>query len=113
MKTLIQLSDINTLCRVCSTEEQSALNCIADVERFSIRTIFGSDFFAKVLASPDDYSELLEGGTEFEYQGKSYILDGLKKADAYLSYSLIVRTCNGVATKYGYVQKTTDFSSFN
>ena len=110
MKTLIQLSDINTLCRVCSTEEQSALNCIADVERFSIRTILGSEFFAKVLASPDDYSELLEGGTEFEYQGKTYILDGLKKADAYLSYSLIVRTCNGVATKYGYVQKTTDFS---
>ena len=110
MKTLIQLSDINTLCRVCSTEEQSALNCIADVERFSIRTILGSDFFAKVLAAPDDYTELLEGGTNFDYQGKSYILDGLKKADAYLSYSLIVRTCNGVATKYGYVQKTTDFS---
>ena len=82
MKTLIQLSDINTLCRVCSTEEQSALNCIADVERFSISTILGSDFFAKVLAAPDDYSELLEGGTEFEYQGKSYLLDGLKKADA-------------------------------
>ena len=82
MKTLIQLNDINTLCRVCSTEEQSALNCIADVERFSIRTILGSEFFAKVLAAPDDYSELLEGGTEFEYQGKTYLLDGLKKADA-------------------------------
>ena len=79
MKTLIQLSDINTLCRVCSTDEQSALNCIADVERFSISTILGSDFFAKVLAAPDDYTELLEGGTNFEYQGKSYILDGLKK----------------------------------
>ena len=99
MKTLIQLNDINTLCRVCSTEEQSALNCIADVERFSIRTILGSEFFAKVLASPDDYSELLEGGTEFEYQGKTYLLDGLKKADAYLSYSLYYRDW-----------ETTDFS---
>ena len=79
MKTLIQLSDINTLCRVCSTEEQSALNCIADVERFSISTILGSEFFAKILASSDDYAELLEGGTEFEYQGKSYLLDGLRK----------------------------------
>ena len=44
-----------------------------------------------MLATPDDYTELLEGGTEFEYQGKAYLLDGLKKADAYLSYSLIVR----------------------
>ena len=79
MKTLIQLSDINSLCRVCSTEENGALNCIEDVERFSIRPILGSDFFAKVLASPDDYTELLEGGTEFEYQGKTYLLDGLKK----------------------------------
>ena len=99
MKTLIQLSDINTLCRVCSTEEQSALNCIADVERFSIRTILGSEFFAKVLATPDGYTELLEGGTEFEYQGKTKKKKKIKKAEAYLSYSPIIRTCNGVATK--------------
>ena len=65
---------------------------------------FGQRFFAKVLALLMIIPSF-GGRNRIRVPRQDVPVGRTKKADAYLSYSLIVRTCNGVATKYGYVRK--------
>ena len=66
---------------------------------------FGQRFFSQKCWRPWWLYRAFGGRNRIRVPRQGVPVGRTKKADAYLSYSLIVRTCNGVATKYGYVQK--------
>ena len=108
---IITQDDITALCRQCSTDEDAANNMIQEAETLDILPAIGTSLYNAITAAPTDFKDLLDGCTFYNEKGLQMSHQGLKKSIAYYAASRIIRSSNGVMTKYGYVVKYNDSST--
>lgn len=90
-------------------------NLLIEAQELDLRPILGNELYLELIAEngnspyPDKYANLLEGCT-YTYNGKSYKHEGLIPVLAYFIYARFLAYAGSVATPYGVVQKTNDFS---
>lgn len=108
---IINQDDITALCRQCSTDDDAVNNMIQEAETLDIVPFIGVALYNAITAAPSDFKGLLEGCTFQDEKGNLKSHQGLKKALAYYSASRIIRSSNGVMTKYGYVVKYNESST--
>lgn len=94
--------------------EKKVKSAIQEAQEFDLRPVLGDELYLDILSKePEDfgiYKDLVNGCT-YEYSGRTYQHDGLKKALIYYAYARIIPTLEENATATGFVQKTNEFSN--
>lgn len=111
-KYLITTLEVSSLSRSMSVhvDEDKIETYIRESESIDIKSALGDALYLDVKDNPDKYKLLLEGGI---YEGKDgkQLLIGLKTALAYYTYARIVKNGDGNVTRYGFVQKESEYCS--
>lgn len=111
-KYLITTLEVSSLSRSMSVhvDEDKIETYIRESESIDIKSALGDALYLDVKDNLDKYKLLLEGGI---YEGKDgkQLLTGLKTALAYYTYARIVKNGDGNVTRYGFVQKESEYSS--
>lgn len=91
-------------------DEEKIETYIRESESIDIKPALGDAFYLDVKEHPEKYELLLDGGV---YEGKNgkRLLTGLKTALAYYTYARIVKNGDSNVTRYGLVQKESEYSS--
>ena len=109
---LITTLEVSSLSRSMSLhiDEDKIETYIRESESIDIKSALGDALYLDVKDNPDKYKLLLEGGI---YEGKDgkQLLTGLKVALAYYTYARIVKNGDGNVTRYGFVQKESEYIS--
>lgn len=108
MEYLITPEEVGVLSRPISQhiDHQQITAYITEVEQLIIRPKLGDFLFGEVKKNPTDYHVILEGGSDDYGQ----VCGGLKKALAYYTYARIVKDGATIATRFGAVEKTDEYS---
>jgi len=102
---LITRNDIAQYRQISTTWNDAKLNeLILDAQMLDIAPLLGETLYNKLLAAPEDYAELLDGGS-YTVDGTSYTSYGLKMVLAYYAYARVVMMGDATATPFGLVQK--------
>lgn len=110
MQPLITRNDIAQVRQISNTPNDAKLNeMIIDAQMLDLQPLLGEIFFNKLVASPTDYDELLNGGA-YELNGQSYINYGLKKVIVYFSYARYMMFGAVTDTPFSTVLKTNENS---
>lgn len=105
MQALITRSDIAQYRQISKTPNDSKLNeMILDAQLLDVQPLLGEKLFNAVMASPESYSELLEGGS-YEHQGVAYTNYGLKMVLAYFTYARYMMFSSVTDTPFSVVEK--------
>lgn len=110
---LITTSEVMTLARDMSNHvDKSKIEVyLRESENIDIKNALGDSLFLDLKEHPDKYKTLLEGGVyETEY-GDKKVLTGLKSALAYYTFARLVKNGDGNVTRFGFVNKESDYSS--
>lgn len=91
-------------------DEERVNTYIRESEMIDLKSALGDALFLAVKANPEQYDKLLNGG-EYEVSGEKRIFSGLKTTLAYYAYARVVKNGNGNVTRYGFVNKETEYSS--
>lgn len=110
---LITTDEVSKLARTMSihidTEKIEAY--IRESENIDAKSALGDALFLDVKEHPDNYSELLNGGAyDVEFVGKRSFV-GLKTTLSYYTYARIVKNGDGNVSRFGFVNKDSEFSS--
>jgi hypothetical protein len=113
---LITREEIRQYKQIAQTVNDDRLNdIILQVQLDEIRPVLGEDLFNALMQSPENYEDLLNGGT-YEYSGVTYSNYGLKAVIAYYVYAYwmmfgdVTNTPFGTVTKLnGNVSQPTDY----
>ena len=110
---LITTLEVSSLSRGMSIhiEESDIEQYIRESESIDIKSALGDSFFLEVKENPDKYNLLLDGGVYEDKSGHKKLLTGLKAALAYYTYARIVKNGDGNVTRFGFVQKESEYSS--
>lgn len=109
--TLITPAEVSELSRECNTEEVVIWRAIEESELNDIRPAIGDAAFAQIKASPEDFADLLNGGSFESTCGGSRFFVGLKKTLAYYTWARLAKTSPYNLTRFGLVVKNDDYSS--
>ena len=110
MQPLITRSDIARYKQLAKTPHDDKLNeQILDAQLLDLQPLIGESLFNKILAAPQDYAELLDGGI-YEHDGISYTNYGLKMVLAYYAYARYVMFGSAIDTPFSMVEKLNDNS---
>ena len=111
---LITTLEVSTLSRGMSVhvDEDKIETYIRESESIDIKSAFGDALYLDVKEHPEKYELLLDGGTYEDKRGEKKMLMGIKTALAYYTYARIVKNGDGNVTRYGFVQKEEEYSSF-
>jgi len=102
---LITRSDIAQYRQISTTWNDAKLNeLILDAQIQDIAPLLGETLYNKLLATPADYTELLDGGS-YTVDGTQYTSYGLKMVLAYYTYARFIMLGDATATPFGFVQK--------
>lgn len=84
---------------------------IRESENIDIKDALGDALFLDVKEQPDKYETLLNGGEYDSECGIKRTFIGLKAALAYYTYSRIVKNGDGNVSRFGFVNKESEYSS--
>lgn len=84
---------------------------IRESENIDIKDALGDALFLDVKEHPDKYGTLLNGGEYDSKCGTKRTFIGLKAALAYYAYSRIVKNGDGNVSRFGFVNKESEYSS--
>jgi len=105
MQLLITRSDIAKYRQIAKTPNNDKLNeMILDAQLLDLQPLLGESLYNKVIASPNDYEELLTGGI-YEHDGISYTNYGLKMVLAYFAYARYIMFSSVTDTPFSVVEK--------
>ncbi|KOS06993.1 hypothetical protein AM493_13850 [Flavobacterium akiainvivens] len=110
MQTLITRADIARYKQVAKTPYDEKLNeQILDAQLLDVQPLIGEGLFNKIMALPEDYNQLLDGGV-YEHDGISYTNYGLKMVLAYFAYARYIMFSSSIDTPFSVVEKLNDSS---
>lgn len=110
MQPLITRNDIAKYRQIAKSPNDAKLNeMILDAQMLDLQTLIGESLYNKLLASPEDYQDLLEGGT-YETEGIGYTNYGLKMVLSYFVYARHIMFSSVTDTAYSVVEKLNDTS---
>lgn len=110
---LITTQEVSSLSRGMSIhiDESDIEQYIRESESIDIKSALGDSFFLEVKDNPEKYSLLIDGGVYEDKNGHKKLLTGLKTALAYYTYARIVKNGDRNVTRFGLVQKDSEYSS--
>lgn len=110
---IISLSEAKTLGRPIGAMQPDKLQAYINEAEQQVKRALGDDLFVTLsdptTAGNEPYKTLLSGGT-YTVNGCTYCFRGLKVATAYLTDAKAMMTGDIESTRYGYVQKSGDYS---
>ena len=110
MQPLITRSDIARYKQMAKTTHDDKLNeQILDAQLLDLQPLIGESLFNKILADPQSYAALLDGGI-YEHEGISYTNYGLKMVLAYYTYARYIMFSSSIDTPFSVVEKLSDNS---
>ncbi len=105
MQLLITRSDIAQYRQIAKSPNNEKLNeMILDAQMQDLAPLLGEKLYNKLLASPQEYIELLDGGT-YEHKGETCTNYGLKMALSYFAYARYMMFSSVTDTPYSVVEK--------
>lgn len=109
---LITCKEVGALARDMSAhmDEERVNTYIRESEMIDLKSALGDALFLDIKSNPEKYDKLLNGG-EYEVSGEKRIFSGLKTTLAYYTYARVVKNGNGNVTRYGFVNKESEYSS--
>lgn len=109
---LVSKKDICDEVRPTSVEDAVANHCIEEAQNLDILPAVGDAIFMRLFDRTEDAKAQLlwQGGVYQDCSGTSRIFAGLRKTLLYYSYARIVRTSNGVSTRFDFVVKADQYS---
>lgn len=110
---LITAEEVSKLSRDMSIhlDDSKIETYIRESENIDIKSALGDALFLEVKEHPEKYNILLNGG---EYDSECGVIQsfvGLKTALAYYTYARIVKNGDGNVTRFGFVNKESEYSS--
>lgn len=110
MQPLITRDDIAHYKQIAKTPHDAKLNeQIIDAQLLDLQPLIGERFFNKIIASPQDYADVLNGGT-YEHEGISYTNYGLSMVLTYFAYARYIMFSWVTDTPFSVVEKLGDNS---
>lgn len=110
MELLISKSDVEKYFQVAIGRSDKEFNhFIQQAQLFDLKELLPERFLNDVLATPEDYSDLINGGS-YEYEEHTYQHEGLKGVLAHFVYGTYLFKGNITDTSYGMVTKKTPHS---
>ena len=110
MQLLITRNDIAKYRQIAKSPNDAKLNeMVLDAQMLDLQPLIGESLYNKILASPETYKELLEGGI-YEADGIGYTNYGLKMALAYFAYARHIMFSSVTDTSYSVVEKLNETS---
>lgn len=107
---LITRNDIAKYRQISKSANDAKLNeMILDAQLLDLQPLIGESLYNKLLASPLDFEELLNGGI-YEVDSISYTNYGLKMVLAYFTYARVIMFSSITDTPYSVVEKLNDNS---
>lgn len=110
MQPLITRNEIAKYRQISKSPNDAKLNeMILDAQMLDLQPLIGESLYNKILSSPEDYNDLLEGGS-YEADGIDYTNYGLKMVLAYFAYARHIMFSSVTDTAYSVVEKLNDNS---
>lgn len=110
---LITTDEVCKLARTMSMyiDTEKIETYIRESENIDLKSNLGDALFLDVKEHPENYCELLNGGSyTIEGEGRRSFA-GLKTTLAYYTYARIVKNGDGNVTRFGFVNKDNEYSS--
>jgi len=105
MQPLITRNDISRYRQIAKAVNDDKLReMILDAQLLDLQPLLGEEFYNKILAAPEDYTEFLNGGI-YEHDGISYTNYGLKMVLAYFAYARYMMFSSITDTPFSVVEK--------
>ncbi|MCR5863076.1 hypothetical protein LRS05_13480 [Flavobacterium sp. J372] len=105
MQPLITRDDIVKYRQIAKSLNNDKLNeSILEAQLLDLKPLLGERLFDNIIALPEDYTELLDGGV-YTHDGIEYSNYGLKMALAYFAYARYVMFSHATDTPYAFVEK--------
>ena len=104
---LITPVEVSMLSRPCYTDEQKTLRFINEAEQNDIRPALGDDVF---LSLKKGENVMLLNGGQYKRDGKTHIINGVKRALAYYVHSRLLESGSVDLTRQGAVYRRSDSS---
>ena len=110
---LITTDEVSKLARTMSVhiDTEKIETYIRESENIDLKSALGDTLFLDVKDHPDNYSELLNGGSYNAKCGGKRFFVGLKTALAYYTYARMVKNGDGNVTRFGFMNKGNEYSS--
>lgn len=106
MIKLITRSDIALYRQISKTPNDAKLNeMILDAQMLDLQPLIGESFYNKLISAPEDYVDLLGGGS-YEVDGVTYTNYGLKMVLCYYAYARYIMFASAIDTPSGFKEKT-------
>ncbi|PZR24449.1 MAG: hypothetical protein DI539_00290 [Flavobacterium psychrophilum] len=110
MQPLITRNDIAKYRQISKSPNDAKLNeMILDAQMLDLQPLIGESLYNKLLSTPEEYQDLLEGGI-YEEEGIDYTNYGLKMVLAYFAYARHIMFSSVTDTAYSVVEKLNDNS---
>lgn len=105
MIKLITRTEIAKYKQISKTPNDDKLNeMILDAQMLDIQPLLGEKLYNKIIATPADYTSLLDGGS-YDYNGTSYTNYGLKMVLSYYTYARYIMFGSAIDTPHSFVEK--------
>lgn len=112
MKLLVSKIDIAKFVQISNKRNNNIVEqYIRDAQFIDLQNLFCEQYFADILQNPDEFKELIKGCT-YEYDGITYINQGLEVVIAHFFYARYKKLGDEVDTPFGNVTKK-DNNSYN
>lgn len=108
MDLIIQPEEVGILARPISQhiDREQIASYITEVEQLQVRSNLGSVLYTEIKQSSSAFDIILNGGIDEVGE----VSGGLRKAVAYYVYARIIREGSTIATRFGAVEKTDEYS---
>lgn len=110
---LITTKEVSYLSRDMSSHiDEDKINIyIRESEDIDIKSALGAALFMDLKEHPEKYETLLNGGLYTDRCGETHSFSGLKRTLAYYTYARLVKNADGNLTRYGFVEKDSEYSN--
>lgn len=110
---LITTKEVSYLSRDMSShiDEDKIKTYIRESEDIDIKSALGAALFMDLKEHPEKYETLLNGGAYTDRCGETHSFSGLKRTLAYYTYARLVKNADGNLTRYGFVEKDSEYSN--
>lgn len=108
---LITRNDIAQYRQISKTPNDDKLKeMILDAQLLDAQPLLGETLYNKIIAAPEDYTELLEGG-QYQYNDVTYTNNGLKMVLCYFAFARNILLGSAIDTPHSVVQKLNEGTS--
>lgn len=108
---IITPQDITNLCRFTDLDDADLERFIETAENVDLKIQLGCELLEKVRNNPEEYAELLNGGSYKDKDGGFFTFSGLKKALAHYVYARAAKQSTAILSRTGLVDKFADYST--